>query len=473
MATLQNLLTSKTKTEVRNQLIQALCGVGHVRHAGTGSGAVQVSGTSLVDATFVAEILGSGEAGNGTATYRYSVDGGKTWVVEQSTLPLSLDLSQSLGVEVTFSGETSTDGLSSFIAGDTYTCQLMKPRFATTAWQPFSVPITLLDIQAEGLSDLTDLIASIGRGGILSLAEGDWLDLIASELYEVTRKPAVTAQLRFIAQDAASAGPFVISAGQLIARDARGRRFRNLDNADIARDGKATLIFEALEAGASHNAAETPLQLETTIAGLSLTPELGDRLIKTPGTERESDNELRERCQNKWGTIGRAANSDGYESWVREAVETVTRCVVLPSETIPGVVEVFLANDSGGATENEIEEARETLRDKLPTCVSARVLSCGERAVEVRADVFVSPGLREGLERAIRDGLTELFAETPIGGHVVGDRHIVSCESIIALIMGLNGVRDCELMAPVNDIELGATEVPVLDDASVFTIQDA
>ena len=56
--------------------------------------------------------------------------------------------------------------------------------FPATSWQPGSVPRTLLQIEATTLVELATLIASIGKGGLLDEAEGDWLDLLAESLFD-------------------------------------------------------------------------------------------------------------------------------------------------------------------------------------------------------------------------------------------------------------------------------------------------
>ena len=471
MATLETLLKSKSKATVRGQLIQALRGVGYVKHTGTGTGTVAVSGTALTDSALVIEIQSSGTPGNSNAAYRYSLDGGRTWANEHAALPSSLDLTGQIGVIVTFAGVTSSADLPPFIAGDTYSCQLVKPRFPTTAWQPFSVPVTLLDIQAEGLSDLTDLISVIGRGGILDLAEGEWLDLLAMQIYEVERGQAQKAVLRFLVADVDGMEMRTLSARQLVVRDERGHRFTNLAAAEIPPSGSAVVEFEALEAGVGHNFVSGNLLLETTVAGLRITPNEkvgnGDALIKAAGTPRESDDELRERCKGKWGMLGRVANSEGYAAWILEEVSTITRCIVLPSENVAGQVEIYLANASGSASEDEAAAAEQALREKTPTCVRVNIQGVTEKKVCLKGKVDVLTGMEDAVSSAIKDGLATLCANTPIGGHVVGDRRILSRESIIAMIMGISGVLDCELDEPAIDIALEPTEVPVCVDDSV------
>ena len=466
MATIQNLLKTKTKATVRAQLLQALRGVGYVRHSGTGTGSVGVTGTATAAGTLVIEVQTSGAPGT-SGTLRYSLDGGATWAQSGLSIPTSLDLSSALGVTVALSGSASTDGVQPFVAGDTYTCRLIKPVFPTTAWQPFSVPITLLDIQADGLSDLTDLISSIGRGGILDLAEGDWLDLVASQLYEVTRHAAGKATLRFRATDEGGTGPHAITARQLVARDAVGARWTNTASATVPLNSSATLEFEALEAGMGGNVVSAPLQLETTVAGLRVAPATGSSIIVTPGVEREPDAELRERCKGRWATLGRAANSDGYAAWILDAVDTLTRVLVSPSSTTPGQVDVYLANSSGSATSGEISAARVAIREKLPTCVADSVSSVSEQVVTLAGTVDVLIGMLPTVQTALADGLDDLCAATPIGGNTVGDRHILSREAIVAMIMGIPGVLDCDLSTPSVDISIGATQVPARGPSSL------
>src|SRR5690606_14933508 len=71
------LIEPRTAAELRNELFQALQGIGFVRHRGTGTGALVASGVAAGSYDVVVRIVATGELG--TATLQHSLDGGKNW----------------------------------------------------------------------------------------------------------------------------------------------------------------------------------------------------------------------------------------------------------------------------------------------------------------------------------------------------------------------------------------------------------
>ena len=465
MATLKTLLKARSSAFVRNQLYLALRGVGFVRHSGSGNGSVGVTGTAKAASSIVIEVTGDGSP-DVSGALRWSIDGGRTWT-EETEIPSSIDLTSSVGVTVALSGEAS-DGIQPFISGDTYKCETIVSRFPTTAWQPFSVPATLTDMAAQGISDLDALVCAIGRGGFLDLAEGDWLSLLAAQTYGLERIPASAAVVSLKVSNATQQTQAVQS-GTTIIHDALGHRYRCLASATVPPNGSANIDFIAAETGNTHNVVHSPIVMESTVAGLSVSirDDAATAGLVSPGRDAERDSELRQRCKGRWSSLAKAANSDGYASTIIAAVPTITRVLAIGSATIPGAVDISIANASGGATQTEISAATAAVESILPTCVSAVVHACETIQIDLDVSVDVATGYRDAASAAIDEAFSRLLAETPIGGHVIGARRIISQEAIVAAIMGAPGVVDCAIVTPAEDVTLLPGQVPHVGAVSV------
>lgn len=465
MATLSTLFASKSPEEVRSQLYQALRGVGFVRHSGTGAGTLTVSGTAKAAASIVVQVITSGVPGS-SGSLKWSIDGGSTWTT-LSTIPASIDLTASVGVTVSLSG-AEVGGIAPFIAGDSYRCETSIPTLPTTAWQPFSVPATLTDIAAQAVSDLSDLVSAIGRGGILDLAEGEWLSLLAAQTYGIERFPASGAIVSLKATNSTSSAVSILI-GAVVVRDALGHRYKSYDSVSVPANGTANVPFIALEAGNASNTVQAPLTMETTVAGISLSlrDDAATAGLVEAGRDAETDTELRIRCKGRWTALARAANSDGYASAIISAVPTITRAVASGSPTIPGAVEISIANAAGTATEAEIAAATAAVEAILPTCISADIHGCTTVSVSLTASIDVATGYGEAATAAIDEAFSDLLSNTPIGGNVVGSRRILSREAIIAAVMSAPGVLDCDVTSPASDVELSAGQVPIKGTVSI------
>lgn len=141
--------------------------------------------------------------------------------------------------------------------------------FPTTGWASTSVPRRILWAFAGLLKGLSDLISYVASGGLVRLATGAWLTLLADQNYDETRTAAAFAQGTFSIGDTASAGPYTIVAGQLWWSTPSGYRFTNTTGGTLALDGNLDLSVIAEFAGAAHNVAEGAVtEMTTTLPGV-------------------------------------------------------------------------------------------------------------------------------------------------------------------------------------------------------------
>ena len=109
--------------------------------------------------------------------------------------------------------------------------------FPITDWVEGGIERTIVEAEAAGLSDLSSLIPAIAAGGFLSTSTSDWLTLLAHELYEIDRHPALpTIGIETLTLDVAG-GPYTIVPGQLTFRGAGGNVYTNTSKGTLKTQG--------------------------------------------------------------------------------------------------------------------------------------------------------------------------------------------------------------------------------------------
>jgi hypothetical protein len=107
-----------------------------------------------------------------------------------------------------------------------------------TDWYSGGIARTFLELLVDGVWDATAaLIPTIVKSGLIDFAEGDWLDLVGEQLYQVTRRVAshTTGTIRLTC--AGGAGPYTINPGQLWFVGAGGNRYNNTTGGVLASGG--------------------------------------------------------------------------------------------------------------------------------------------------------------------------------------------------------------------------------------------
>lgn len=226
---------------------------------------------------------------------------------------------------------------------------LAEGGFPVTSWQSTSVPYVLTESNVACALDLANLIPLIAAGGLLDLAEGDWLTLLAAQNYLVDRVPAKFCRrvVRFTNDSGSTVSE---AAGTVTVATEEGLQFITEQAIDVLDGATIYIVVKAAEAGDEYNDATASWSLVTSIAGVTVDELGGEPLIVTLGAAEESDKSLRSRCREKWSTLGAGANRDAFSFWIKNtpgSPETVTRVHVMANEPLPGQVTAYAATDSG------------------------------------------------------------------------------------------------------------------------------
>lgn len=344
-----------------------------------------------------------------------------------------------------------------------YLDALAAAGFPVTSWRSGDVARTLYEIEARALYELSrsgGVIPQIASGGLLSTATGDWLTLLAREVYALGRNPAVATKGTVRLTCSADAGPYSITPGQLWFATAAGLRF-NAANATIvtlASGGTLDITVQAEAPGQAYNVANgTIATLLTPLAGVTCSnPDPGSGTwITTQGVDEEPDSALISRCQARWPESGYGSPSASYDLWARTADPTITRTNVIASAAVAGEVDVYVAGTSGPAGSPAVTAAQTYITARAPLTAVPVVVAATASAITVTATLYGKSQYQTAAMASASFALQAFFASLPIGGTVYR-------AAIIEALMGPTGIENVALSAPSGDATLTTSQVATL-----------
>ena len=342
--------------------------------------------------------------------------------------------------------------------------RLADAGFPVTAWQTGGAARTQVAVDVVTLAELYALVVQIGKGWSLDDAAGAWLTLHAYSRYRVARILATFARHTVTLTAASGAGPYSITAGQLVVVNALGIRFRstNTTTETVVHGTPITLTVEAQTAGTKGNTAPSAV-VTPALAGVTMA--WAARTVSA--VDEELDAPLRQRCRDRWATLAPAgATQATYRYWLTSAVDGdgapcgITR-VAFQTPPGDGTVPVWVAGASGQISGPQLTAARAYVEARRPHTDTPAINHATVVNVDVSAlTVRFKPGKNSlpnrtaviaGITAAI-NGLDISTADDPV---VVDEAAIKA--AVYAAAPGL--VRDVDWSG--TDATLGAGEVAV------------
>ncbi len=465
MLTLSDLMEPRTATQYRALLLAALQGIGYVSKAGTGSGSATASG--LAQNAYSVRLKFSTAGGLGTAAFQVSTNGGSSYGAPVALSSSGTYAVGSTGLTMQFAdGPTGTGN--SFEVGDTYAVELTVPVFPATSWQPGSAALTLIEKDAELLEERDKVLAAVAAGGLLYTATGEWLTLLAKQVYDTDRQLAVTTVGTFSLYNH-SASAIVVSPGGVWAGTIDGRRFVNRTGGTIpakvgSTPGELVLTWQAEEAGGGWNIAANGITtLYTSLPGVSVNNP-NSSWYTTAGRDVETDEALRQRCIARWPSLSEGSgNEDVYVRWALDASPAVTRVKVQPSATVPGQAELYLADPDGTVAAGAVTAVQSALSAKVAYPSTVLAIAAVEHPYTVTATLYCYAGHGAAAKAEAEKLLEAQAAATPIGGTVFES-------NIIEELSRPTGVRNVTPSSPAGgNVVPGPTEVVKLSHAITYT----
>lgn len=337
--------------------------------------------------------------------------------------------------------------------------ELASGGLPTTSWQPGAVPRTLARADATALVRLDAIVADLASAAFLDSASGDWLTLFAASRYQTTRTVAVATVGTVRLTVASGAGPYSIPAGGLLVSDGVRRwRSTNTTTVNITSAAPTDVTVRAEQLGAAYNVASGTITtlVSPALAGVTVANPASP-WITTAGADAESDASLRQRCRDRWGTLGRGATAAAYQYLARTGhadAAQVTRVALAPPSG-DGSVRVYLAGPAGPVDPAVVTTVQAWLDLYSPATDDPTAESAVATTVTVTATVRVAAASDSSANRALAtDALATYFAALAIGEQVDLGR-------LYEAIYRAAGIVDADIGAPSGDVTITQGHVAV------------
>lgn len=291
-----------------------------------------------------------------------------------------------------------------------------------TSWAPGDPTRSLYHFVSEILEALEINVAGYVSSGFLDYATGDWLTLLADQVFGVERVEATYASTSVTLTNAGG-GVYVIAAGDVVVRSSlTGKTYTNTSGGTLSGASTLTLDFTADEAGADSSAGATEIdELVTTLLGVTCS-----NATAAVGLDEEDDASLRTRCRAKLGTLSATGPRDAYDFVVQSSdltgVTDITKSRTIADSTT-GNVTVYVAGASGAVAGASVTAAQAAVEEwAAPLCITPTVTNCSNVTVAVTYQVWIYTSVGETtatIEAEIESKLEELFAARPIGGDII------------------------------------------------------
>lgn len=334
-------------------------------------------------------------------------------------------------------------------------------------WPPNDPTRSLYHFAATVLALVEPLAAAFVASGFLEHASGDWLTVMAEQVYGVTRAPASYAS-GSVTITCTGAAYYDIEVGDIVVRSsATGKTYTNTTGGTFVAPGSISLDFTADEIGEGSAAAATTI--DTMITRLVETTSCSNASAFV-AVDEESDDSLRFRCRAKLGTLSACGPRDAYDFVVRDSAKTgsteITRSRTI-AESTTGNVTVYVAGPSGAVGGGAVTAAQAAVEEWAgPMGFTPTVSNTRNRLIFITYEAWLYSSVGEDeatIEATIETALGDLFAARPIGGDVVapatrGKLYRSLIESAIREVYPAHTFR-VVVSSPVGDTALDPDEV--------------
>lgn len=346
-----------------------------------------------------------------------------------------------------------------------------------TSWHAGDPTRSLYHLLAKTLASAEGIVAKYIAAGFLDYATGEWLALLAKQVYDVDRVEATYATCT-CRLTSTNSGPFEFDPGDITVKKPNSSvTYHNTEGGSVAGNGTLDLAFVADQAGKDGSASPNEItEFVTTYLKLAVT-----NTTAAVGIDSETDDSLRSRCRAKLGALSPNGPADAYNYVATSTVASVTRAKTV-GDNVDGTVTVYVASDSGvvqPADVTTIQTAITTLA--TPQCVAATVVSATPKTVVVDYDIWLYSTVGESetqIRAAISEALSAMFRARPIGGDVIpgepGRIYHSLISRTIEAVYPAHAYR-VRVNLPTSDVTLAANEVAVLShvpaDSGVTLVQ--
>lgn len=341
---------------------------------------------------------------------------------------------------------------------------------AVSTWQPGDPTRSLYHLEAELLSKLEEVVVDFIKSGFLDYAEGEWLKILAEQVFNVIVPDATFATTSVVLTNTSSNTYAGIEPGDLTFKNATsGKTYRNTTGGDLLSGPGTTLTVTVVadEAGSESSAAAGEIN-EIVSGPLGVTCTNPTAAI---GANEQDAATTRQQCRDKLGSFSPNGPRDAYRYVARNpkltGTNSVTRVIDYP-DSDTGDVLVYLASGSGGVSsaDRALVEAA-ILKWATPLCITPTVASAVPVTIAITYELWVYRSVNKTaaeIKEEVEEALEAMFTLLPIGGDAItpGSGFLYHSK-IESTIKGLypEAFR-CVVSTPAGDTSMAENAVPAL-----------
>jgi hypothetical protein len=338
-----------------------------------------------------------------------------------------------------------------------------------TSWRVDDPTRALFSALAEYLAEREALQGFFIRSGFLSWATGDWLRVLASEVYGVDVPDAAPASTTVDLLNS-GAGWYDLGVGEFRVRStSSGVTYTSTEALSLHGAGATqTLDVVADVDGSEGSAALDEIDaFETILLGVTITGSAAAIGVDVP-----SDEETREQCRATRGALSPNGPADAYEYVARNATLTgaasVTRAHA--TEDAPNlVVTVYVATASGAPSGADVTLVQSALDVwATPLTATATAVAASEVAQAITATV-TGGDVPADVEALAEAALGAMFAALPIGPCTLARSAVYAAIHGVLVTAGVTNPV-VALSVPATDVTLTAGQVATLGTVTVTEV---
>jgi len=340
-----------------------------------------------------------------------------------------------------------------------------------TSWSPGDPTRSLYHVLSEELETVEEIVSNYVASGFLDWATGDWLTLLANQVFRAERTAATYATTTVTLTNGGGGYFGGIEAGDITFKNSlTGATYTNTSGGDLLSGPGTTLDVTVVadEAGSDGSAGATEIDtLVTTYNGVTCS-----NATAATGVDEESDAALRIRCRAKLGSLSPNGPADAYDYVATTSELTGTTNVTrsrTDGDSTTGDVDVYLAGPSGAVAGPDVTLVESAiLTYATPQCITPNVVSATAVSIAVTYQLWLYEAVGETtatIKVAVAAALAALFAAEPIGGDIIttppGSFYKELIEATILKVYPNHAFR-VSVAAPAGDTSLTISQVATL-----------
>jgi phage-related baseplate assembly protein len=339
-----------------------------------------------------------------------------------------------------------------------------------TSWRAGDPTRSVYHVIAEEIEARDITASSYAKSGFLDSATGEWLTILADQVFNVQREAAtaVASTLRLVNTEG---GVYSWDAGDLVFRSSvNGKTYHNTTAGTLSAVAEEIDVgFIADEEGADSSLAADELdELVTAMPGVEiLSSDAGN------ANDEEDDAPLRERCRASTGALSPNGPADAYRYVAVTAAltgNTETTRAYVEANSGTGAVTVYCAGAAGGVSGTALTAVDTAIaRYCTPLCITATIESAVEATQNVTVSVVLSSsvGVAEAeAESAVETAIENAMNVYPVGG-INGYFYTDAVRAAVFSAYGLTNTVQITVTTPAADVALDPDEVIVPGTLSV------